>query len=227
MCISENLNEIGEDIENNELPTPTNINLPKQLVVEGKDMVCFFKVFLDKLDLNDIQIRNLGGTPEYLTKLPVFIKSSNFKNDVISLGIAIDAETNPPVTFQRIQKALRDSKLPSPDSPETLIQIESEEYNLRSINTFIFPNALTEGMLESLLIEAVESDPVWPCIDGYFNCIENVLHEPIRQKPKAQLRVFLASRKKPATMPSQAILRKYIPFDSPVFDDVKTFLKSL
>jgi hypothetical protein len=83
------------------------------------------------------------------------------------------------------------------------------------------------GMLETLCLQAVSSDPVMPCIDQYLQCVRDLAGTEPSNPSKAYLHTFLASRPEPGLLLGQAAHRNYLPWDSPAFNDVKQFIQTL
>jgi hypothetical protein len=205
------------------MPELAPIAAPKQLVVEGIDAVVFFRALLREIGLANIQVQNFGGVDELRGFLKGLQRQDGFAQMVVSLGIARDAERDPTSAFQSVCSALRGAGLTDPS------QIETFEGSDPKVGVLILPDAKTPGMLETLCLRAVDDDPVMPCVDEYFNCVDQRL--PSAESPrileKARVQVFLASRREPVSPSRWAAHRGYWPWDDPVFNHVKQFLSSL
>ncbi|MCC6446839.1 MAG: hypothetical protein IT210_25730 [Armatimonadetes bacterium] len=81
-------------------------------------------------------------------------------------------------------------------------------------------------MLETLCLRAVADDPVMPCIERYFECIQEKASLPANLA-KARVHSFLSSRPKPDLLVGQAAWSGYWPWDSPAFDPLRRFLANL
>ena len=193
----------------------------KLLVVEGRDAEKFFIALLQKMKLKGIQVIDFGSKDIFRRFLKALIITPGFRGHVTSLGIVRDAETDAHATFDSICGTLRHLKLPVPDAPETPSGANP------IINTLILPDASTPGMLETMCLQMVADDPVMPCIDQYFDCVEQELGSLPRNMFKARLRVFLASRRKPHLLMANALRANYLPWDSPAIQHVRDFLQAL
>lgn len=205
------------------MPEPIPITEPKQLAVEGQDAVVFFEALLREMDLAEIQLQNFGGVDELRGFLRGLQRRSGFAQMVVSLGIVRDAERDPMSAFQSVCSALRGAGLTEPSQPEIF------EGDKPRVGVLILPDAMTAGMLETLCLRSVADDPVMPCVDEYFNCVEQQLAstELPRIIEKARVQAFLASRREPVSPSRWAAHRGYWPWESSAFDHVKRFLSNL
>lgn len=203
------------------MPKPKDMDKPRQLVVEGRDAEEFFKALLSYMGLAEIQVQNFGGKDE----LPGFLKAlksmSGFINWVISIGVVRDADNNPGDAFQSVCGALRKAALAVPIKPEEF------EGNSPKVTVLILPNTEESGMLETLCLQSVKNDPAMQCVDEYFDCMSKRLTDLPNNMYKAKAQAFLASRTRPGLLLGQAANAGYWPWDNPVFDHVKRFLRAL
>lgn len=203
------------------MPPATTIDETKQLVVEGGDAKVFFKALLRHMGLGGIQIQNFGGTNE----LPAFLKAlrdtSGFREKVLSVGIVRDAEANSDSAFQSARGAARGAGWDVPRQP----MMSAGE--VPRVTILILPGAGRPGMLEDLLLEAVDSDPVMRCIDEYFRCVAQSTEAPPTPMSKARVHAFLASRQRPHLRVGDAAEAGYWRLDSPAYDHVRDFLQGL
>ena len=146
---------------------PDDIHQPKQLLVEGKDAKVFFIEFLKALDISDIQVQDFGGVNELTGFLGQLRKNANFRKMVTSLGIVRDAESDSIGAFQSVQTSLQKASLPVPSN------LTIPTNTSLKVNIFILPGNNSPGMLETLLLQAVSSDPAVNCIDSFIECIES------------------------------------------------------
>jgi hypothetical protein len=82
-------------------------------------------------------------------------------------------------------------------------------------------------MLETLLLETVADDPVMPCLEAYFECVEQHTGSQPGNRFKARVQAFLASRSRPGLLLGQAASAGYWRLESRVLDHVKHFLRTL
>jgi hypothetical protein len=193
----------------------------KLLVVEGKDAFRFFKFLLQDLELlSEIEIRNFGGVSELADYLETLMGTSGW-HLVTSLGIVRDAEANATPAFQSVRSALRKVNLSEPEHPMTVAAGQPR------VSVFILPDCIHPGMLETLCLQAVGDDPAMPCIDQYFQCLQNQAIALPENMPKARLQAFLASRSRPGLKLGEAADTGYWPWANPTFDPLKQFLRAL
>lgn len=203
------------------MPQPKTITHPKQLLVEGRDGATFFAAWLKQLGLSEIQIQNFGGITELRAFLKALRNEPGFEEQVASLGIIRDAEANPQGAFQSVRDALRTSGLPASEKPETVENGQPQTIIL------ILPNATTPGMLETLCLESVASEPAIQCVDQYFDCLSQQTGFSPTNVSKARLHAFLSGKSKPGLRVGDAASAGYFPWDHPAFDHIRQFLLNL
>jgi hypothetical protein len=203
------------------MPKPEPISESKQLVVEGRSTQRFFVAILSHLGLSGIQVQNFGGKDELRGFLKALRNSSGFFDRVRSLGVVRDGEENVDSTFQSVQDALKAAGFAVPNQPENAAG------NTLKVNVLMLPNAMENGMLETICLEAVSDDPVIQCINTYFECVNQTVKSLPRPMEKARVQAYLASRPTPGLLLGEAADKGYWPWESPAFDHVKNFLKAL
>jgi hypothetical protein len=197
------------------------ITYSKLLLVEGQDAFQFFKALLRYLRLLDeIEIRNFGGVDDLAEYLRTLTATPGF-SDVTSLGIIQDAELSLDTTFQSVCNSLRKAGFSEPQ------QLAVPVIGKPNVSVFILPDCSNPGMLETLCLQAVSSDPVMSCIDQYLQCVQDLAGTEPSNPSKAYLHTFLASRPEPGLLLGQAAHRNYLPWDSLAFNDVKQFIQTL
>ena len=203
------------------MPQYREINKAKQLLVEGNDADYFFTVFLEELGLTEIQVQNYGGIDELRGFLKQFSIAPGFWDRVESLGLVRDAEKNPKGAFQSVSGALGAAGLPKPKSP---LEITT---NQPHTSVLILPDAKTKGMLESVCLRSVANDSAMSCVDEYFRCLKDKLNSLPKNKEKARVQAFLASREKTPRMLGVAAKQSIWPWSSPAFENIRDFLNAL
>ncbi len=147
---------------------------PKLLVVEGRDEEMFFEAALrDHLALTEIQIMPIGGKTKLTLNMKGLVNDVGFPT-VQSLAIVRDADlTTPGATiasaaqaFQSVCGSLRHVGLPCPAAHGQFAAGPPR------VGIFIVPNAVDDGMLETLCLLSVATLPEYPCVDGYFQCLQ-------------------------------------------------------
>ncbi len=199
----------------------TKIKSVKLLAVEGQDEWYFFKRFLEKhLKISDVQIIDIGGESNFASKLELLRLSPDFSKVEI-IGFIQNADNDIEKSFEKIQVAIKDNlNMIAPRN------INTWEYNKPQLGVFILPNSIENGMLEDLCLKSVASDPIMPCLDAYFKCIEGIL--PKNKQPKniakTMTQAFLASRKEYKSSVGFAVEEDYWNFDDDCMKEIKDFL---
>jgi len=194
------------------------ITKPHLLIVEGKEDELFFEALMKRQSLQDIQIMAIGGKVKLRENLKALVLSPSFAK-VISLAVVRDANADPDAAFQSVRDALRAAHLPVPEDP--LVPIG---HNPR-VSIMILPREGTPGMLEDLCLEAVASDPAMLCVEQYLQCLEHRGLSLTRNRSKAKMQAFLASRLEAGKRLGEAAQANYWPWGAAAFDQVKNFLQ--
>lgn len=188
--------------------------ITRLLLVEGNDEIQFFRSFCEHLNILDsIHILEFGGnkikkggaTKEKIVDglLPI-LTNPNFER-FQQIGIVRDADFTGGA-FQSVQGAIESAnyenlkagnknQLPVPQNP-----FESFGENLK-ISILILPHENEEGMLENVILNALNDDPVMVCVEEYFKCIDQLDIEVKQDKlAKAQAQILIAQLKHQLTM---------------------------
>jgi len=194
------------------------IQKPHVLVVEGLEENRFFKVLLNHLNLQNIQIMPIGGKQKLRENLKALALSSDFSK-VISLGVVRDADANPTSAFQSVRDALQDAGLPTPEHP--LLPAGDKP----RVCVLVLPGGDNPGMLEDLCLKASEQDPAMHCVEQYFECLQKAGLSLPDNMSKAKIQVFLASRPKAGLRLGEAAEAGYWSWDTEAFEQVRNFLQ--
>ncbi|MBL7064444.1 MAG: hypothetical protein ISS49_09620 [Anaerolineae bacterium] len=164
------------------------ITRSKVLVVEGQDEKNLFSKLITCLDLPDIEIRDIGGKTKFRRNIKTLTITSGYDR-VTSVGIVTDADKQPQGAFDSICDALEAAGLPRPTAPLRPTGDDPQ------VAVMILPGDGREGMLEDLYLESVADDPVMPCLEEHFRCLEEQLEAGAfpGNPSKAIVRTFLAS----------------------------------
>jgi len=214
---------------NSRYHTTNTITTTNVILVEGRDQIYFFKSIIEKSGYRDITIINYGGVDQLRGRFPVILKTPGFRENVKSIGIVRDAETNAESAIQSVS-----SILSLHGFPRTIGVLNPAKRNdgLKAV-IFIMPGQGFSGMIEDLCLESVRDDPAMCCVEAFINCIQNkYLQQELSngsgftcRLSKAKLHAFLASREEPGLKFGEAISRGYIPLDNSCFNEIKTFMQ--
>jgi len=201
---------------------------PKLLIVEGRDdQLCFEAALQDHLGLTDIQVMPIGGKTLLTRNLTGLIADPDFAT-VGSLAVVRDAdETTPNATipaaaqsFQSVCGSLRHANLSCPGAHGQFAE------GTPRVGVFIVPNGTDDGMLETLCLNSVSTQPEFACVEAYFQCLQTHQIAP-KSLHKARAHAWLASRPEPDRRVGEAAQAGYWPWNSQAFDDLWAFLRSM
>jgi len=199
-------------------PQPVPITLSRLLLTEGVSPMHFCEAILRHIDLApQVEVRSFGGNTDLATILKAFAESSEFKALVTSVGIIRDAEGDAVAARRLVDAAIENANLP--------------DHVRRSV--FILPDNVSPGMIETLCMDAVRQHAplaeAYNCVQSFFTCLQEsgvFVPHPVRgAKNRAQ--AFLATKADAQMFPGIAAYRGFWPWDSPTFDTLKQFLRSL
>ena len=201
---------------------PKPIASPKQLVVEGSDEFFLFRALLASLGLSGVQIQSMDGVGNLHPFVKALAATAGF-HEVSALGIVRDSDESPEDAFKSARHALEKAGLPVPSE---CLEVCGESPR---VAVMLVPSANEAGALEDLLLQSVAGDAAKPCVDGYFECLDEQGATAERHESKRKVQVFIASRNCPnhVRLPGEAAAAGVWPWDSSAFDEVKQFLTSL
>ena len=217
-------------------------NVTRLLLVEGREDQEFFiqlgkhlNYDTDKWPLQIIKCDGKGGLQ---ARLRTLMKPDTMK-EVQRIGIARDADFNTDA-LQSVQSAIwnanqrNDFKLVIPQS------VMGPTPGKPSVTVLILPSGEREGMLEDLVLDAFQHDPVTSCVDEYFKCLgDSGIKTLPNRLPKARLRAFITGKNVSEEATSSDKDRSYLSgifhmswltddfWDNPAFKDARTFLTQL
>jgi hypothetical protein len=140
------------------------------------------------------------------------------------LGVTQDADNDAGLAFQNVRDSLSTSGLATPDAPGRAAG------NSPQVRVLIIPDGSSHGILEDVCLAAIETNPELQCVDEYFLCLKNRANwqpKSMTRKSKARVHTWLSSQVEPDLRLGEAAKRGYLPWDSPAFDHIKQFLRSL
>jgi len=198
----------------------TRIRLNKLLLVEGDHDKIFFEKLLEYLQISDIQVEQVGGKPNFGPIINLLVSDDRF-HELETLAIIRDADNNPNGAFQSLKGALERANINAPSRP---LDITS---SMPKASIFILPDNLNEGELETLCINAVSSEPIYSCVDDYFDCIKNVTKQSHPNVAKAKIQAYLASKPDGSIHFARAAQKGYWPWGNDAFQEITNFLLQL
>jgi hypothetical protein len=164
---------------------------------------------------------DVGGKDRFREKLKGLALQQEFREMVTSLGIVRDADSDAKAAFMSLQGALQAAGLPLPSEPYSMCP------GSPGVGVAILPDSAREGNLETLCVESVKDEPAMNCVEEYFGCLEKRCACTPRHPWKARAQAYLASCPEPDISVGPASREGYWKLDSPVFEQVKVFLRNL
>lgn len=195
---------------------PIRITEPKLLLGEGDEAVRLFAALLGHLAIEDVQVEAYRGRNELGKYLSALAPNSEFRNNVVSLGITQDADDRQVENARRsIQGALRSSGL---------LPTEVNTGGKLRVSLFVLPDNQSHGMLEDLCLKALAERPEMGCIDAYLECVRERAQRKPSNPAKARIHAWLSSLHRPVLRLGEAAEKGCLPWDDPAFDALKAFL---
>ena len=194
--------------------SPEPIKLPKLLLAEGATPAHFFEAMLKSMDLDKrIEIHDYGGNKDLRKYLKALAASAEFRS-VKSIVVTADADGDADAARRSVQSAIASINL------DTSVKLQIA----------ILPNDADPGMIETLLLSSVGTQPHFHCIEQFFDCVEAagvaIPEGPVRAKHLAQ--AYLATTDDPQTFPGMVASYRHVwPFDHSAFDWLKAMLAGM
>lgn len=156
------------------MTTPIPESKSRLLLVEGSDDEAFFSQLVSRLDhphKAELHIMQYGGKDQLNSRLREYMRDPNFKH-ILRLGIVRDQDFNTHAfnsVLSHIRRANRRNprKLPFPTRPRQLSQGNPR------VAVLLLPSDDREGMLEDLVLEMVDEDPILFCVDNFICCLQD------------------------------------------------------
>lgn len=202
-------------------PARTSFTIEKVrlLLVEGVRDERFFSCLLSHLGL-DAQVIPLEGKSNTRDRLGAVSTAPGF-GEITALGVVRDADISPENSFRSVTDALKAFGLPCPQKC-----VEPCTGPPR-VAVLLLPGEGKPGSIEDLCLESVTEDPAMVCADKYFSCLREQGCDLPKHESKAKVQTFLASRPKSELWLGTAAEAGIWPWESPAFDEVKGFLRTL
>ncbi len=207
----------------------SGFSLRKLIAVEGQDEVCFFNELLNHIEIRDVEVREVGGKDQFKDKFAGFIKLRRF-DELESIAFVCDADKKSAVrSFNSLCGIIENVTAEEPSFSGNIVlpsrMGEFSEGNPK-IGIYVMPNNSECGMLENLCLDSVEDDPAMECVNEFLECALQLDEKP-KNKAKAKVQTFLASKEEIVNRLGLGAMKGYWKFESPAWDELKTFISSL
>lgn len=192
----------------------------KLVICEGEDDVAVVQGILAHLNIGDIRVEPYKGTGNLSAFLHSLPQRGDFtRKEVESLGVIIDADNDGHAAWRKLSDLVQRSfgvALPAPRA------VAGEAPRIAGFVTAV-GNA---GALEDVCLEAVRTQPGYPCLEEYFRCLTEH-HAGRKFGGKAKFRAWMASQADYDLRVGKAAAQGYLPWESPAFDPLREFLRAL
>jgi len=211
------------------------------LLVEGRDDKEFFIQLGAHLGFDDttpIHILEYGGRDGLALRLFQLTQLQAFAS-VSVIGVVRDADYKTDA-LQSIQDAIRTCNRNGPielSIPQSALEPTRGQ---PAMSALLLPSTGREGMLEDMVLDALSDDPVFACVDEFFECLQRSDISVAKHRlPKAKARVFISGKNAAVSAAGDDINRQYLSdiyrmswwkpelWDHPAFNDAKAFLAQL
>lgn len=193
----------------------------KFVFCEGGDDLAVIKGVAHSIGLPDIEVEPFQGKDKLRNFLrDVQTRPEFSRNLVTAVGIVRDADSDGGAAFQSVRDALLTNGFKAPGG--------NGGFAVNGIKTGILIVGPKDGkgMVEDLCLNSVSDQPEFPCVDDYFQCITQKSGRKDFSS-KAKIRVWMASHVDYDLRVGIAAEKGYWPWESPVFNSLKEFLRQL
>ncbi len=222
-----------------------NIRIPngksRLMVVEGKEDQEFFIQLATHLKVIGgwpLQIEQLDGKGNFKEFLLALTRHPRF-GQLATIGIVRDADfgTN---AFQSVRDTILSANEVSPRKlsvPERVLELAQ---GTPKTGVLILPSGGREGMIENLIMDVFDEDPVAKCVDEYVKCLRKEGQSVLKARlPKARLRTFITGKNIGEDAEGDDSDRQYLSdvfhmswwkpefWNHPAFNPAKDFLRQL
>ena len=202
---------------------PETITQKKLILAEGRDAELFLVWAVRHFrPERDFQVMDFGGIKELTNFLKLLTNDESY-DDVETIVIARDAETDAEAAKRSIQRSMSEAHIPVPQKP-----FEYTQNSTMKTAFMIFPGPHQKnGTLENLCLSTVEKDPLLKCVDDYLECAK-AEGEPLPRIHKHKLHCFLAGKKDCAGLPIGLASRENAwDFDHPTLEPFKRIIQAM
>lgn len=211
------------------------------MIVEGKEDQEFFIQLATHMNVIDnwpLHIEQLEGKGNFGEFLRGVMRHPRF-GQLTKVGIVRDADYGGN-TFQSIRDTLKSANDRNPRQLPIPLQVLELAEGLPNIIALVLPSGEREGMIEDLIMDVFDEDPVSKCVDMYFKCLRDESIGISQERlPKARLRTFITGKNIGSESEGEDSDRQYLSdvfrmswwrdefWDDPTFDQAKDFLTQL
>ncbi|HKP05120.1 MAG TPA: DUF3226 domain-containing protein [Chthoniobacterales bacterium] len=200
---------------------PINISSERLLLCEGKTTLLVLGPFCRKMDIQGFQPLDFGSKDNFGNFLKDVTILPGFEAQVHTLAVVRDAEHDAAAAFASVRHALIEVGLPAPNAPG---EVAGDD---RRVGVFIVPDNADSGMIETLCLRSVASDPAFSCLDEFFECVFQRVGMPPSNMHKARAQAFLATRQKVDYHVGRAADAGVWNFEHEAFAPLEKFLRGL
>ena len=200
----------------------TTISFEKEkiIAVEGNDDKLFFERLLEKLEILDIQVLDMGGKGEFKNKFPDIQLFSGFSN-VRKVVAILDADNSYQNSKQSIEHTINRVLKASSNPKEFSSSNPAVAY-------FIMPNNKDRGMMETLCVLSQKTSPAMKQVDKFIDAVnsDTAIKEKPKNEDKAKAQAYLAIMPEIAKY-AYGIVKNYWDLSHTDFKELIKFLKSI
>jgi hypothetical protein len=194
----------------------------KFVFCEGGDDLAVIKGVAHSIGLSDLRVEPFLGKDrlrEFLAEVQKRPEFSQLK--VGAIAVVRDADYDEKAAFTSVRDSLLATGFkPSPEGNGEVVGTD-----LKIGILVIGPNNGL-GMIEDLCLKSVSDRPEFGCVEQYFTCIAE--KSPRKDfSSKARIRVWMASHVDYELYVGKAAKEGYWPWESVVFESLKSFLRAL
>ena len=194
------------------------ISKERLLLVEGRDDEEFLRGLCVHMDVSNLQVHQYGGKTNLRPFLSTLPRLPNFEM-LTRLGITRDADDSAADTLKSVQDALANAELPAAEDPG------SASHSIPHVSVMLIPPEGSDGCLETLLWETIETSPVAGCIEEFVDCAD--IPASGSRSAKARVYAYIAAQDSPGLKIGEAARAGYWDFDHAAFNPLKNFVRAL
>lgn len=191
---------------------------PHLILVEGGDDQAVIAAMIRHEEVDGFRVHNMTGNSTWASRLAVIVKDSSFQDNVRSLGLVKDADTNPRATWDSCVGVLGALNLPVPTAVVTLARGNCSTVIL------VVPDNQSNGAIEELCFRAFDTSRL-ECVERYMACIRAA--EDFRASGKNRIQAYLAGLRTAPRDIAVAANRNLLDMSDTAFDELRKFVRLL